>query len=568
MSLGRSLCNGHNLRVAMFGTDSHSAVLSTRPVNTTPIKRAAAALGLVLVAGLAAGQSAAASWSASAPAPSGGVSEITPYRTLPTKGREMPAAVSARVRENISPAVVSADWSTYHHDNARSGYDAAQPAFNGVKTGWASPTTVDADVYAEPLVVGNTVVIATENNTVYGLSAATGAILWQRNLGTPVTSGLPCGNVNPAGITGTPVIDTNAGLIYAVGLLQGPPIHYLLAAIHLSDGTIAWSRTITITGFDATIEGQRGALTLLNGTLYIPFGGRYGDCGNYHGYLLATPATSSGAITFFQASTDNGAGFWQAAGASVDASGNLYETSGNSYDTGTYDGGETVFKLSPSLIQLSYFAPSNWQALNATDTDLGSVGPLPVGNNIFQVGKSGEGYFLNQANLGGIGGQLFSGPVCSQTTDAAFGGAAYVAPYIIVPCSTGPVGLTVTSGSCARFAVAWTGPATSFATPPIVAAGLVWIIDPGGTFYGLNPTSGATVFSQNIGSAVHFATPASGDGAVFVAASTQVYSFVSANPPGPPPGPYPIPPTSSHWWCQPLVNTPNPRIRTPWWLNT
>ena len=53
------------------------------------------------------------------------------------------------------------------------------------------------------------VFVATENDTVYALSASTGAVVWSTHLGTPVPSGsLPCGDITPTvGITGTPVID-------------------------------------------------------------------------------------------------------------------------------------------------------------------------------------------------------------------------------------------------------------------------------------------------------------------------------------------------------------------------
>jgi hypothetical protein len=40
------------------------------------------------------------------------------------------------------------------------------------------------------------------------LDGVDGSIIWHRNVGTPVRlSDLPCGNIDPMGITGTPVID-------------------------------------------------------------------------------------------------------------------------------------------------------------------------------------------------------------------------------------------------------------------------------------------------------------------------------------------------------------------------
>ena len=34
------------------------------------------------------------------------------------------------------------------------------------------------------------------------------------------------------------------------------------------------------------LQNQRGGLTLMNGTLYVPYGGYNGDCGNYHGVVV------------------------------------------------------------------------------------------------------------------------------------------------------------------------------------------------------------------------------------------------------------------------------------------
>src|SRR5262249_52548054 len=79
--------------------------------------------------------------------------------------------------------------------------------------------------YAQPLYVtrgpgGRAAFIAvTEQNAVVALDAANGARLWVRILGTPVSRFLlPCGNIDPLGITGTPVIDPNARIIYVAAM--------------------------------------------------------------------------------------------------------------------------------------------------------------------------------------------------------------------------------------------------------------------------------------------------------------------------------------------------------------
>jgi hypothetical protein len=74
--------------------------------------------------------------------------------------------------------------------------------------------TIVGNVYAQPLYIedgpgGRAMVIAvTESNNVYALDAADGSIIWQQNVGAPVPlSSLVCGNIDPFGITGTPVVD-------------------------------------------------------------------------------------------------------------------------------------------------------------------------------------------------------------------------------------------------------------------------------------------------------------------------------------------------------------------------
>src|SRR5580765_1262593 len=73
--------------------------------------------------------------------------------------------------------------------------------------------TIIGNVYAQPLYIeggpnGPMIISVTESNNVYALNPTTGTVIWQRNLGPPVPlSGLACGNIDPVGITGTPVVD-------------------------------------------------------------------------------------------------------------------------------------------------------------------------------------------------------------------------------------------------------------------------------------------------------------------------------------------------------------------------
>ena len=139
------------------------------------------------------------------------------------------------------PAAASPAWPTYHRDLARTGNDPRAPRVTRVRRAWSA--SVDGDVYAEPLVARGRVIAATENDSLYAFDAGSGRRLWRTHLGSPVAgSSLPCGNIDPSGITSTPAIDTRRGVVYAVAFLA--PARHELAAIDLSTGRVRWRRGI------------------------------------------------------------------------------------------------------------------------------------------------------------------------------------------------------------------------------------------------------------------------------------------------------------------------------------
>jgi outer membrane protein assembly factor BamB len=417
------------------------------------------------------------------------------------------------------PAAATPAWPTYHRDLARTGSDPHAPRVTRVRRAWSA--SVDGDVYAEPLVAGGRVIAATENDSLYAFNATTGRRLWRTHLGSPVDgSTLPCGNIDPSGITSTPAIDTSRGIVYAVAFLA--PARHELAALDLSTGAVRWRRAIDPPA-DPTVHQQRSALSLANGRVYVPYGGLNGDCGDYHGWVVSAPAAGpSGAQTNFQVPSRQRGAIWAPSGASVDGSGRLFVATGNSNSTTSFDFGNAVIRLSPSLQRQSYFAPTNWAALNRTDIDLGSVGPtLLPGGRAFAIGKEGVAYLLNANNLGGIGHPLASRQVCT----AAFGGLAYSGGKVYVPCTSGIVAVRVGTRS---LSVAWRGPSFR-AGPPIVAGGLVWSVDlDGGRLVGLSTGSGRAAFRAGIGSPPQFSTPSESGGRLYVSGGRSVVAYTSS----------------------------------------
>jgi hypothetical protein len=127
-----------------------------------------------------------------------------------------------------------------------------------------------------------------------------------------------CGNISPVGVTGTPVIDASRGAIYlnaAVETSSGP--RHLVFALSLKDGTPLPGWPIDIVEalaregqtFVARDQNQRGALAILAGNLYVPFGGHFGDCGQYRGFVVGISLSDPRTIKSW-ATRARGGGIW------------------------------------------------------------------------------------------------------------------------------------------------------------------------------------------------------------------------------------------------------------------
>lgn len=422
------------------------------------------------------------------------------------------STISQQTGANVS---TYGDWVTYHGSVSRDGDDPYLPAVTTPSVAWQ--TNVDGPVYAEPISYNGSVFVATENDTLYSLSAATGAVQWSAQLGTPADSlatpyacdgGFP--SIYPRiGVTGTPVIDASTSTLYVVALnySQG----YNLFAVNTSTGQIHWSLPVSASGFQWTPEEQRGALTLADGYIYVPFGSFSWSCGEDggpFGWLIAVSSTGNSTSYSFRTTTTNEADIWTPEGASVGASGNLFVVTGNSYYNTTYNNADSVIELTPELTEVSYFAPSNWAFLGPHDLDEDTTGATQLpGNLVFSIGKAGVAYLLNGTNLGGIGGQLASLPLCPG---GSWGSTSYANGIVYVPCTTGLYAVQVEDGTHPSLVSVWNA-TLGFMGPPIVAGGEVWALNiVTSSLYALNPATGAIVANVSEVPAYtmpHFETP-------------------------------------------------------------
>src|SRR5207302_4980871 len=90
-----------------------------------------------------------------------------------------PLTLPTRTATPTASTVSSADWTTYHRDNTRTGYVADAADAHQFTSAWNRQ--LDGAVYAEPLVVREHVIVATEGNSLYSLDARNGQVLWHTN---------------------------------------------------------------------------------------------------------------------------------------------------------------------------------------------------------------------------------------------------------------------------------------------------------------------------------------------------------------------------------------------------
>jgi hypothetical protein len=366
-----------------------------------------------------------------------------------------------------TPAVVP-NWVVVESQKSVAGFttpNASIPA-----KAWVSPP-LDELIQARPLVVGNIVVVATEGDSLYGLNLADGTIAWGGTAATPTThfgtaaklsevrqvAGVgACGDIDPLGATSNPVLSSDGTTVYAVGeretgtVTPHPPEH-VLVGVNPATGAI----TLTPKNVDVSAMGdvhgvarhqQRAGLAVGNGNVYVGFGGLVGDCGVYHGFVVAASQSDGHVVGSFEAAAaSNAAAVWGTSGPIVDPStGNVYATTGNSFNApnpGT-DYSDAVVQLPSGMTTAlttpsDYFQPPAWRSDNNADLDLGSTGPVFASSTqLFVIGKQHDAFLLNLSPLGGADHNTPAGtinvcPGVAMGQNAVLGSSAYVA------CSNG-----------------------------------------------------------------------------------------------------------------------------------
>ena len=154
---------------------------------------------------------------------------------------------------------------------------------------WTSPV-LDGQLYGEPLTFGGRVFVATENDTVYALSATSGAVRvvdpcrHARAFGlAPLRQHLPHrGDHRHPG-------DRRDALGSLRRRRRGgrrEPRETSSVGLDTATGKAELTQDVDPAGSKPAALLQRTGLTLDAGRVVFGYGGNYGDCGSYHGWVI------------------------------------------------------------------------------------------------------------------------------------------------------------------------------------------------------------------------------------------------------------------------------------------
>jgi hypothetical protein len=431
-------------------------------------------------------------------------------------------------------------------------------------------TSVVGNVYASPLYVANgvsgkgTFYVATENDNVYALNETTGkAAIPSKSAGTApqntYTGG--CGNIHPIGITGTPAIDATTRLMVfdaATANAQNTIATHTIHAWSIDTFTESWNLDVsTLTDavagkFMPQPQNQRSAVLIVGGTAYVTYGGHYGDCGPYHGWVVGVPLSgTSGAKMYATPAAESG--MWGCGGPASDGT-NVFVATGNgpTLQGGAWGGAFSVIKFQPGPV-FGGGTTNYWLAVNDNgDVDLGGSMPLVVDAPsitpsalVVQLGKDGNAYLINRSNLGGAMSPVATAHVMNdEISNAAAWATIQGVTYIAMTGNNGGGGASCPNGTSGDLVVVkldaaaankvttvWCANNSGGQSPSITTSdgtndALVWAVQ-GNQLHAWDLVTGRAIVtgSDAVTNVRHFSTPIAVNGRVIVAGDNRLYAL-------------------------------------------
>jgi hypothetical protein len=470
--------------------------------------------------------------------------------------------------------------------------------------------TISGHVYAQPLYIeggpsGPMVIAVTESNNVYALHADTGLPIWSRtDIGTPAPTGACPGNISPVGITGTPVVDLGSRSLFFDAVINGNPVKHFIFSLNVDTGATnaGWPVDVDATAqyndmnFDSFWQEERGALALVNGIVYVSYSGYVGDCGPYHGWVVGVDINDPSTVMAWATDAEGG-GIWGHGGVASDGT-KMFVVTGNTFTIpgDPWSGGEAIVRFQDGPVFDDFWAPNNWQTLDAQDADLGGCSPtlidVPGANPselVLALGKDRNAYLLDRNSLGGVRAAVATMNVSSSTLRGT-SSAAYrtgEGTHFAFHNESGELrSYIINATSPPTIALAWNVNDGGRSSPWVTMTdgtnnAIVWVagVEDDGRLHGYNGDNGAVVFAgggpnEQMNGTRQWNTGMVARGRIYFGADNKVYAFKlptgtptptpTATPPGTPtPTPTSTPPVTPTPTATPTATATGTPAPTP-----
>ena len=335
------------------------------------------------------------------------------------------------IQSTTSVHAQTAGWPTYLHDNARSGFNAADTKINrstvaNLKLKWTHTTS--GSISTQAIVVNGIAYWGSWDGYEHATNVNTNALVWARNLGTTTSS-----NCSPTvvGVASSATVTTVSigGKNTLVDFVGGGTANFF--ALDATNGNVIWSTQLGSSPDNFTWSSP----AVYKGSVYIGLAS-FGDCPLVQGKLIQLDAATGAIKNTFKVVPDGctGAGVWGS--PTIDATnGTVYFSTGNAGSCSSSEN-YSVSLVEVTASNLSFVhhwqVPANQQLF---DTDFGSTPTLfhatINGTDTPMVGlpnKNGVYYAFNRNNINAgpvWQDTLARGGACPQCGDGSISSSAW-----------------------------------------------------------------------------------------------------------------------------------------------